>query len=599
MTNAPKKNCFEPDRGASILVVDDQPDNLRTLSLILQQEGFRVRKATDGETALQSILTQCPDLVLLDILMPQMDGYEVCQALKNNSATQEIPIIFISALNDVDDKVKAFEMGGADYITKPFRAKEVVMRINNQLALRQQRQQLLEQNCQLQQKLQERRLMGKLINHICRSLDLNTILQSTVEEIRHLFQVDRVLIVEFQSNWAGTILAESVSSSHYSLPPASLQNLTFQNHWHNEVNQRRVNLIHDLDACLPPGDYVQYLITLGIRAGMAVPIFRGANPWGLLLVHQCSTSRTWQSWEVEFLEQLSDQLTIAIQQAGLFQQVKDVNIYLEQEVQSRTLELQRLVQELQRTNQLKDDFLSTISHELRTPLSNIRIAIRLLMDEIDSSSSLSITAKASQYLQIAQDECEREIILIQKLLDLQQLEANNVPIERCMVNLNEWVPHLLEPFALRMDQQQQTLHVHLSPNLPPLNTDLPKLNRILIELLDNVCKYTPAGETITLSANPLQTGRGWGGDTSRDGDIIVYPPTAIQISLTSGGVEIPAIELPHLFDRFYRVPSSDPWKHSGMGLGLALVKKLVDCLEGTIVVKSGNQQTCFKMTLPL
>jgi signal transduction histidine kinase len=136
---------------ANILVVDDTPDNLRLLSAMLTGQGYEVRKALNGKMALTACQMLLPDVILLDINMPGMDGYEVCQQLKANSKTSVIPIIFISALDDVLDKVKAFDVGGVDYITKPFHGAEVVLRIENQINLRLLQTKLQEKNILLQQ----------------------------------------------------------------------------------------------------------------------------------------------------------------------------------------------------------------------------------------------------------------------------------------------------------------------------------------------------------------------------------------------------------------------------------------------------------------
>ena len=117
----------------NILVVDDQPDSLRLLTYMLNEQGYEVSSAINGATALKFVEVIVPDLVLLDVSMPQMNGYEVCQAIKANPKISDIPVIFISALDDVFDKVKAFNVGAADYITKPFQVEEVLVRIENQL----------------------------------------------------------------------------------------------------------------------------------------------------------------------------------------------------------------------------------------------------------------------------------------------------------------------------------------------------------------------------------------------------------------------------------------------------------------------------------
>ena len=129
------------DKG-EILVVDDTPVNLKLISDMLTKNGYRVRAARDGIMALRSAKSNPPELILLDIKMPDVDGYEVCAKLKHDPATQHIPIIFISALNDTEDIVKAFEAGGVDYVTKPFQFREVLARVESQLTLARQRQQI-------------------------------------------------------------------------------------------------------------------------------------------------------------------------------------------------------------------------------------------------------------------------------------------------------------------------------------------------------------------------------------------------------------------------------------------------------------------------
>lgn len=149
-------NLLKSPSETNILIVDDTPDNLRLLTKILESQGYIIRKSLNGRMALQAAYRHPPDLILLDINMPEMNGYEVCQQLKASKTTDHIPIIFISALDQINDKVQAFEIGGQDYITKPFQELEVLMRVRNQLLIKQQHQQLLEQNQRLEHEIQER-----------------------------------------------------------------------------------------------------------------------------------------------------------------------------------------------------------------------------------------------------------------------------------------------------------------------------------------------------------------------------------------------------------------------------------------------------------
>ncbi|MGD1704627.1 response regulator [Dapis sp. BLCC M229] len=158
----PSSPVISVSEKGNILLVDDQPENLRLLSDLLEEQGYEIQQAINGVIALQAIAVGSPDVVLLDIHMPQLDGYTVCQKLKANPKTQDIPVIFVSALDEAWDKVKAFSVGGSDYITKPFKTVEVLARVENQLKVRHlQRevkclqQELKKKNYQLQQALKK------------------------------------------------------------------------------------------------------------------------------------------------------------------------------------------------------------------------------------------------------------------------------------------------------------------------------------------------------------------------------------------------------------------------------------------------------------
>ncbi len=140
----------------NILVVDDTPENLRLLSTMLTQRGYAPRCVINGQMALRACNSNPPDLILLDIMMPEMNGYEVCQRLKSEAKTSEIPVIFISAKDEVFDKINAFAVGAVDYISKPFQFEEVLARIESHLSLRILQKQLKEQNVLLQEEIMSR-----------------------------------------------------------------------------------------------------------------------------------------------------------------------------------------------------------------------------------------------------------------------------------------------------------------------------------------------------------------------------------------------------------------------------------------------------------
>jgi signal transduction histidine kinase len=189
-------NGQEPPLG-NILVVDDTPENLRLLSTMLIQRGYAPRCVINGQMALRACNSNPPDLILLDIMMPEMNGYEVCQHLKSEAKTREIPVIFISAKDEVFDKVNAFAVGAVDYISKPFQFEEVLARIESHLTLRKLQKQLTEQNVLLQEEISSRLAVEKVIQ------EKNTILQqeiSTRRAVEKALQEQNLLLQQEISN---------------------------------------------------------------------------------------------------------------------------------------------------------------------------------------------------------------------------------------------------------------------------------------------------------------------------------------------------------------------------------------------------------------
>jgi signal transduction histidine kinase/CheY-like chemotaxis protein len=300
--------------------------------------------------------------------------------------------------------------------------------------------------------------------------------------------------------------------------------------------------------------------------------------------------------EVRLVQQVANQCAIAIRQARLY------------------TASQQQVTELERLNQLKDEFLNTISHELRTPISSIKMASQLLEIRLTSLGLLETDGEQmGRYLQILQSECDREISLINNMLDLSRLDAQMEPINLTPIKLQDWIPHLLEPFAAQVQRQQQQLVIEIAEDLTPVVSDLASLGRVLTELFNNACKYTPAHETIKVTASiesrktsrlAERIGRGL-----KPSSIVPQPyqnseapqpsPTFFAIRVSNSGIEILPIEQTRIFDKFYRIPNADPWKQGGTGLGLALVKRLVTHIGGEIQVMSAQNWTSFTVLLPL
>jgi signal transduction histidine kinase/DNA-binding response OmpR family regulator len=423
-----------PPAKETILVVDDNPDQLNLLMTILSIAGYQVSSVPNGKLALSTVESTLPDLILLDIMMPQMDGYEVCTQLKASSRTQNIPVIFMSALHEALDKVKAFEVGGVDYITKPFQMEEVVARVENQLRIHRLSKQLLAQNARLseeicirkrveqalQESVERERAIAIAIQRMRQTLDIQTIFTATTHELRQLINCDRVAVYRFNSDWSGEFVCESVGSEWISVVQEQTNNPDFtqqtledkhctvttfdseadegsafshssfvQDTYLQETQGGAYNrgathtAVTDIYKAGFNACYINLLERFQARAYIIVPIFLGSKLWGLLAAYQNSGSRSWKTTEINVVLEIGNQLGVAIQQAELFAQIQRQSEALRQSearFREKAQALELTLEELKRTQTqlIQNEKMSSlgqmvagVAHEINNPVSFI------------------------------------------------------------------------------------------------------------------------------------------------------------------------------------------------------------------------------------
>ncbi|NET55898.1 MAG: GAF domain-containing protein [Symploca sp. SIO2E6] len=410
-------------------------------------------------------------------------------------------------------------------------------------------QEVEQRTAELQQALDLEATLKQISDQVRDSLDENYILQTAVEQLVLSLGIDCccALVYPFEQG-ISTTCYEQITSVFTS--PSKVEPIAEFPEIYQQLLQQQ---------------YLQYCFLSGeepkVRMAILVcPIVDEQEVLGELRL-VAPPHQSFNDVEIRLVRQVANQCAIALRQARLYQAA------------------QQQAEELERLNHVKDDFLSSVSHELRSPMTNIKMALKMLEISFEQVGLVDVEGKIQRYLQILRDESKREFDLINDLLDLSRLEAGSESLQLSKIKLQDWFPGIIEPFLARVHNQQQLLEVELPAQLPPLNSDKNALERILGELLNNACKYTPLGEKITVSA--------WATESK------------MQLWVSNSGVEIPQGELSQIFEKFYRIPHHDAWKHGGTGLGLALVKKLVEHLGGTIEVESSKAQTSFTVQLPL
>ncbi|MEL7241774.1 MAG: response regulator [Cyanobacteria bacterium J06573_2] len=534
-----------------ILIVDDTPDNLLVLFSFLEEKGFKVLLAEDGESALQIAQSKAPDLILLDVLMPEIDGFETCRRLKEKSSTKEIPVIFLTALSETVNKVQGFKLGGVDYITKPSEQEEVLVRIETHLSLQRMRSTLAQQNQQLKQKLDFEALIRCITDKLRDSLNESQILQTATQELVKVLDLGscQIELYDLKQETATIAYEKTVTLPQSEGATRNIQD--FPELYKQLLEKHPVQLAEKTPQLTPQNVQVTRL---------ACPIFDESgiigNVWGLKPPAEIFTNL-----EIELIQQVASQCAIAIRQARLYEA------------------RQQQVAELARLNQLKDDFLKTITHELKAPLSSIHLATQTMDTLLTTQENPHKSPTFKRVIKIFHDSYDRQKQLIDDLLTLCYVDAKSNNVKLQSINLHLWIPDLVELYLARVADQQQQLILDLAEEELQVVADPIMLERIVKELLHNAYKYTPSGEIITIQTEA---------DKSN-----------VSLCVINTGVEIPVEQQELIFNQFYRIPNSDPWKYAGTGLGLALVKKLAEMLKATVDVESRNEQVMFCIRFPI
>jgi signal transduction histidine kinase/CheY-like chemotaxis protein len=435
----------------------------------------------------------------------------------------------------------------------------------------------------LNRQVQRELLLRDITERIRTFLELKRIFQIAVDEIRPYLHVDRVAIYKFDQATQcrrGQFIAESLGSCVTSLLAESIEESCFSQQQVKRYLNGRNQIIDDVSTASLAPCYKDLLKRFGIRSNLVVPLIAGFRLWGLFCVHQCARPRGWTDEDLQVINHVASQLSIAIQQADLFSQLED-------ELQEKKLAEENLLntnEELARSTRLKDEFLANMSHELRTPLNGI-----LGMAE---SMQENIYGEISPVQRKALDEISRSgshlLELINDILDITKIEAGKLEIHLDPVSVHELCQACIataKPMALA---KSIPLSADVEPGMPSCLLDGRLIRQVLINLLSNAVKFTPVAGTVRLQARMIPASAG---DPSH---------ATLRISVLDTGIGIDLDDREKVFQPFVQVQSGFNRQFSGTGLGLSIVRRILQAHGGEIELESElGRGSCFTIHLPV
>ena len=300
----------------SILVVDDRPQNLQLIVQYLNNAEYKVFIAQDGIKAVESAITYLPDLILMDVMMPGVDGFTACSHLKSNARTQDIPLIFMTALSEIEDKIEGFRLGAVDYITKPINREELLARIKTHLSL----QNLLRRSIR---DANRQKLLFEISDRIRQCQSLKSIKAKVTQEIKDFLNCENVLLTRLDRH---DICLEAFATSKNTEPEQTISREQIVPNPGAYLSYQQGNIsIVDLDRHCQLSDSSD-LLNRCLRIILPIIISRDRetddrnNLWGWLIIDYNRCTR-WQTEEIDNLKVLTNQLAIGIQQALLYERI--------------------------------------------------------------------------------------------------------------------------------------------------------------------------------------------------------------------------------------------------------------------------------------
>ncbi len=559
----------------SILIIEDDAVSRNLLKNIFRNEGYEVREAGEGIKGLEMALTDLPDLICLDIVLPGLSGYEICRSLKQDETSAGIPILIITALTKREDMVKGLKSGASDYITKPFSSTEVLARAKVNLEHRLAIKQLTERSGRFE-------LASDVLETTTSSLDLKQVLFHLVNKMAEFLDADRCSIIAVDSGWGsgeeitrGRLL---VSHEDPNVPEMNIDLIKYPEIL-KSIRTGEVVVVEDMLEDPLMEEVREKISDLPFRSVIALPLaFRG-EILGAMLLRAAREDVGFTEDEITMSRIIAGASTNALRNAALYQNIIKKN----EDLERMNEELSIANRELENLSRTKSDFVSMVSHELRTPLTSI-IGFSELLAE---SHIGEITEEQEEYIRQILRKGKDLLALINDLLDTGRLESGKLSLRYKEIDLEDVILSVRSS-TRHVTESLPTINTHIPVDLPAFEGDPEKITQVLTNLVTNALKFSSPGSPVDIYASRIHGRR-----ESDRSDLI-------QISVKDRGIGIPEEERQRIFDQFIQVQQGSSRTFQGAGLGLYICRSFVELHGGKIWVESAvGEGSTFHFTIPI
>ena len=525
------------ERRPTILIVDDRRDNINLLAQFLRTDDYAMSFATSGLEALESVQRNPPSLILLDVMMPDLNGYEVTHRIKSDPTLPFIPIILVTAKHELADKVYGLDAGADDYLSKPIQSRELLAKVRAFLRLKQSQDALMVERNKTD-------LLYRIQQQLTSSLDIDQVVCSTIISMVAMLDAMQGSVVVSDPReadmWRKIVAYRDRDEREESFVTRQVIEEGLAG---RAIRTGEPQIL--ADTVVDDRWIVHEEQFPSVRSALAVPLIHRDEVLGVLTLTHPEPGH-FRADQLPLVSAAAGQISTAINNAQLYGKLK----------------------EAERT---REQFLHMLTHDLRGPLAGISGCLHVLgMGPVNEDHAM--------FIDMARAACKAQERLIDDILDVYKAEAGAMELDLSPVSLRDVGAEVVRNLGGAAVEHHLTLEMDL-PRVPRVLGDYNKLVRVLTNLVGNSLKFTRKGGVfITAEVN--------------DGEGQVY------LSVRDTGVGIPAHDLEHIFDRFYQAPQ--PGDRRGTGLGLAFCREVISAHGGTIWAESTlGSGTVMTATLPI